>query len=212
MLRDATGKGYSEEEEETFCHMLRTVLGTIAILSSSLSAPSIALLLHLPEEDVLPILSDLHSILDVTDMLAEPVRLHHASFRDSLLNSARCTDTRFWIGEKKMHAHLAEHCLRVLHENLRQDICDLRDATLTIDSIDNAVVAAHMPSHLCYACFYWVDHIRCSDNKAQFLVQIGGFLQKHFLHWLEALSLLRKLANAVEMLVKLGDLCVSYLL
>jgi hypothetical protein len=212
VLRDAIGEVYSEEEGEAFCRMLRTVLGSIAVLFASLSAPSIASLLDLPEDDVPPILSDLHSILDISDNLAEPVRLHHASFRDFLLNSARCTDMRFWVDEKKVHAHLAEHCLRVLCDNLRQDICGLRDATLTVDSIDNAVVAAHLPSHLCYACFYSVDHICRSDNKAQFLVQIESFLQKHLLHWLEALSLLRNLADAVEMLIKLGDLCVSDLL
>jgi hypothetical protein len=189
--------------------MLSTVLVSIAELFLSLSAPSITSLLDLPEEDVPPILSNLRLILDITNNLAQPVRLHHASFRDFLLNSARCTDMRFWVDEEKMHAHLAEHCLRVLRDNLRQDICDLLDANLTDDSIDNAVVAAHLPSYLCYACLYWVDHICHSDNKVQFLVQIESFLQKHHLHWLEALSLLRKLANAVEMLVKLGDLCVS---
>ncbi len=211
VLRDAVSEVYREEEEEAFCHMLRTVLGTIAVLSSSLSAPSIASLLDLPEDDVSPMLSDLHSILDISDDLAEPVRLHHASFRDFLLNSARCTDARFSVDEKKMHARVAEHCLRVLCNNLRQDICDLRDPSITIDDIDNDVVAAHLPSHLCYACFYWIDHVRRSGGEAQFLVQIESVLQKHFLHWLEALSLMRKLADAVVMLVQLEELCVSKL-
>jgi hypothetical protein len=209
VLRSAISEGYSDDDEAAFCLTLRTVLGAIAVLSSTLSAPSMALLLGLPEDDVPTILSDLHSILDITDDLAEPVRLHHASFRDFLLNSARCSDSRFWVDEKQMHARLAEHCLRVLRDNLRQDICDLGDAGITVDSIDNSMVAAHIPSHLCYACFYWVDHIRRSGNKAQLVVQVDSFLQKHLLHWLEALSLLRKLADAVEMLVQLEDLLVS---
>ncbi len=83
------------------------------------------------------------------------------------------------------------------------------DAGVTVESIDYSVVAVHIPSNFCYACFYWVDHIRRSSNKAQLVVQVDGFLQKHLLHWLEALSLLRKLIDAVEMLVQLEDLYVS---
>jgi hypothetical protein len=209
VLRDAIGKGYSDDEAAALCLTLRTVLGTIAVLSASLAAPSIAALLDLPANNVPHILSDLHSIVDITDDVAEPVRLHHASFRDFLLDSARCTDTRFWVNEEQMHASLAEHCLCVLFDNLQQDICDLRDATLIIDGIDDAVLAVHLPSHLCYACLYWVDHIRRSGSKAQFLKQVDSFSQKHLLHWLEVVSLLRKLADAVDMLFQLEDLCVS---
>ncbi len=97
-----------------------------------------------------------------------------------------------------MHTNLAKHCFRVLDGGLRQNICDVRDAASVVDDLHPSFVEAHLPPHLCYACLYWIHHVSGSDNEAQFVGPIEGFLQKHFLHWLEALSLLRKVASAVR--------------
>jgi hypothetical protein len=43
-----------------------------------------------------------------------------------------------------------------------------------------------------------VRHVRHSHNIDKLADSILGFMQKHFLHWLEALSLLNMLGDGVE--------------
>jgi hypothetical protein len=73
-----------------------------------------------------------------------------------------------------------------------------------------------LPPEAQYACRYWVDHLQrgeiglCDDNG-----RVHKFLRQHFLHWLEALSLMRKMSEGVLMITALqsmltvSDLCPS---
>jgi hypothetical protein len=116
---------YDDQEKEELYGMLKATLGTVVVLFSSLSAVSLARLLHIPQMDIGQTLDDLHSILEVPKDEDHPIRLHHPSFRDFLLNKQRCHDQRFWVDEKKAHAALAEGCLRLMFNGLRRDICGL---------------------------------------------------------------------------------------
>jgi hypothetical protein len=69
--------------------MLRQVLGSIVVLFATLSVYSLSRLLSVPQEDLDQTVEDLHSILDVPKDKIRPLRLHHPSFRDFLLNN-RC--------------------------------------------------------------------------------------------------------------------------
>lgn len=58
---------------------------------------------------------------------------------------------------------------------------------------------------VCYSCEFWADHL-CEDGSPsdnQLLDHVFAFLQGHFLHWLESLSLLGKLSGAVPSIRKL---------
>jgi hypothetical protein len=67
-----------------------------------------------------------------------------------------------------------------------------------------------------YACVYWVDHlceIKSSHDEVGLYDNgtIDAFLRKHFLHWLEALSLIKGISDGVLAIAKLiGLLTVSY--
>src|SRR5947209_19273166 len=54
-----------------------------------------------------------------------------------------------------------------------------------------------------YACSYWVDHLCQARHQDQIDLLDGGkvltFLQKHFLHWLEALSLMGNISEGAAM-------------
>ncbi|KAK4164711.1 hypothetical protein QBC43DRAFT_317354 [Cladorrhinum sp. PSN259] len=61
-----------------------------------------------------------------------------------------------------------------------------------------------------YACMFWADHFSFLDgvnakglNGLTDRGRVFEFLKKHFLHWLEALSLMRKLSDAVCSIRKL---------
>ncbi len=138
---------------------LRSVLRSISVLFSSLPVPSLELLLDVGENKVLYILRDLHSIIDVSDNHLQPIRPHHTSVCDYLLDKRRCADNHFLINEQQAHAQLARYCLRVLNDNLHTDLCDLRMPEARILDVDMDVKAGCLPPHLRYACLYWVPHI-----------------------------------------------------
>jgi hypothetical protein len=203
------GDDYSEEEKEALCSVLRTVIGAIAVLFSSLSAFSLESLLYLEEDTVQNTLCDLHSILDVPDDRYRPVRPQHASVRDYVLSSKRCADPRFWVDERQAHMHVARQCLQLMDDNLHKDMLDLRSPETLSRDVSRAEVEQRYPSHLRYACLYWVQHIERSKNAVEFKESVGGFLERHFLHWLESLSWLGKLSDGIEMMALLEALYVS---
>ena len=59
-----------------------------------------------------------------------------------------------------------------------------------------------LPSELQYACRYWVHHL-IQNNPVTELTQVVSFLESHFLHWVEAMSLLGALSDVVEMVQRL---------
>ena len=206
VLKSSVGQGYEEQEREELCETLRTTLGTIAILFSPLPALSLARLLQMPNEDVDQTLDDLHSILDIPEDQSRPVRLHHPSFRDFLLDKARCNDPQFLVDEKEAHGALATFCLQLMSERLERDICDLHSPGALAREVQQERIDQRLPAELQYACLYWVQHVQKSEALLQDDGQVHVFLQKHFLHWLEALSLMRKTSEGILALISLDSI------
>ena len=177
--------------------MLKAILGTIVILFSPLSVVSLARLLYIRKEDIDGTVDDLHSILEVPKDQDHPIRLHHPSFRDFLLDKQRCRDQHFWVDEKEVHSDLARSCLRLMSDNLKNDICDLQAPGTLASKVDSNRLQQFLPAELQYACRYWVQHLQRSKARLHDYGQEHVFLQEHFLHWLEALSLMRKTSECV---------------
>jgi hypothetical protein len=81
--------------------MLKYTLGSIVVLLSPLSTSSLSRLLHFPREDVNRTFKDLYTILNILEDPTLPLRLHHPSFRDFLLNKDRYGD--FWVDKKEAY-------------------------------------------------------------------------------------------------------------
>jgi hypothetical protein len=203
VLKNSVYHTYDEQETEELYNMLRRILGSIVILFSPLSADSLANLLHLPKEDVDQTLEDLHSILDIPDYHARPIRLHHPSFRDFLLDKDRCGDPHFGVNEKQAHGDLADACMRLMSATLKRDICDLRRPGALTNDVEGSRVEQCLPPAVQYACLYWVQHLQRSG--AQLYDQVHQFLREHLLHWLEALSLMRKTSEGVIAITSLDS-------
>ena len=199
VLRNAVGHDYEEKERECLCEILRAILGTIAILFSPLPIFSLAKLLRMSQEDVEKSLDDLHSVLDISNDQTRPIRLHHPSFRDFLLDNDRCVDAHFWVDEKETHESLANSCIKLMSNNLRSL------GPLTRDIHENQMEQC-LPAELQYACLYWVQHLRKSGTPLHDDGQVHLFLQKHLLHWLECLCLMRKIDEAVLAIISLNSI------
>jgi hypothetical protein len=210
VLHSALRNDYNEDEQAELCDSLRTILGAIAISFSSLSASSLESLLYLDENTVQDALCDLHSILDVPKDLHLPIRPQHASVRDYLLNNARCTDLRFWVNEHRAHMHMASCCIQLMDDNLHKDMLGLGSPGTLKREVSGDRIDRRFPSHLRYACLYWVQHIERSKRALDLRKRVNNFLLTHLLHWLESLSWLEKLDDALEMVKLLEALYVSY--
>jgi hypothetical protein len=203
VLKSSTDNNYDELEREELYGTLRAALGIIVILVSPLSIFSLARLLRIPKDDVEQTLDGLHSILNIPKDQAQPVRLHHPSFRDFLLDKDRCSDPQFWVDEKKAHRSLADYSLQLMSENLRRDICDLRSPGALATEVRWEAIEQCLPNELQYACLYWVQHLQKSGARLHDNCQVHKFLQKHLLHWLENLSLMRKTSEGILALISL---------
>lgn len=203
-LTDLTAKRREQLLEE-----FKNVIGAIIILAEPLSISSLASLLNLPEIIVQVRLDALHAVLNIPSHRDGAVHLLHLSFRDFLLDSQRKLSNPFWINEHERQRSLAIQCLGLLLDTnlLRKDICNLRHPGKKRTELDDQTIQACLPSELQYACRYWVYHLKKSKSCiSDFNSQIHRFLEKRFLYWVEALSLIAKVSESVTMIVTLHRL------
>jgi heterokaryon incompatibility protein (HET) len=206
VLKNSVSSDYSNEEREELYGMLRYILGSIVILSSPLSPYSLSKLLHVSKEEVDQTLDDLHAILEVTKDQTRPLRLHHPSFRDFLLNKDRCDDSNFWVDEKQAHQMLAGSCIQLLSASLKEDICGVTIPGTLIADVESGRVEECLPLEVQYACLHWVQHLQRSGSQLRDNDDVDQFLRNHFLHWLEALSWMKKISEGILEMISLESI------
>ncbi|KAG9230375.1 heterokaryon incompatibility protein-domain-containing protein [Amylocarpus encephaloides] len=210
VLKHSISSVYSDEEKKMAYDILKHTVGSIVVLLSPLSALSVSMLLHLSKEVVDQTFEDLYAILDIPENPTRPLRLHHPSFRDFLLNKERCEE--FWVDEKEAHQKLATCCIKLISHTLKKDIYEMRAPGSQVSQNKSTRVEKCLPPEVQYACLYWVQHLQKSGSKAYDDGEVHRFLQAHLLHWLEALGWLGKTSEGIQALLSLEayDL-VSYL-
>jgi hypothetical protein len=197
VLKQSISPNFTKEEGEELYGMLRHVLGCIVVLFSPLSADSLGRLLDVTKHDMDQRLDGLHTILDIPKDETRPLHLHHPSFRDFLLNKDRCNDPKFWVDEKQAHQMLANNCIRLMSTSLKQNICGVDVPGVLVDEVESSLVEQCLPPEAQYACLYWVQHVQKSGAQLHDDDQVHQFLQTHFLHWLEALSWMRRMSEGI---------------
>ncbi len=197
-----------EREKEKLSREFTEIVGSIVVLKDPLSIVSLAHLLNIPKEDIRCRLDLLHSVLSIPVEEDLPVRLLHLSFRDFLLDTQKHAKS-FWVDKKEMHKRLARKCLQLMSssKDLKQNMCNLKCGTL-ISEINKQIVDNALSPELQYACRYWVHHLKQSGGCIKDRDGVHAFLQKHFLYWLEALSLMRKASENIRTINSLQSLIV----
>jgi hypothetical protein len=192
---------YRKQEKKRWYTLVRETLGAIVLLQSPLSASSLAQLLRVHAEDVHRTLYELHSIVDVPHDQNRPVRLHHPSFRDFLLNKSRCGDA-FWVDEKQAHQRLASNCLQLMSSSLKQDACGVGTPGALVAEVERTQLEQCLRPELQYACRYWIQHLVKSGAQLCDGGQVHSFLQEHFLHWLEVLGWMGKVPEGIHAIAR----------
>jgi hypothetical protein len=185
-------ENFSEMEKVDLYATLNEALGSIVLLFSPLAMESLAELLGKPLVDIKETLNDLHTILNIPEQTFRPIRLHHPTFRDFLLDKNRCVDPNFWVDEKKMHEVLADHCLTLMEKKLKTDICGLRSPGILLIDVDPHRIERCISPGLQYASLYWAQHYRRSGTILSDNDRVDRFFREHFLHWLEVINLMGK--------------------
>ena len=68
------------------------------------------------------------------------------------------------------------------------------------------MVESCIPLDVQYACRNWVYHLRQSNTVPHDNDRTHRFFQHHFLHWLEALSLIGKMSDSIYLIQTLEAL------
>jgi hypothetical protein len=203
--------GYGRTRQEQIVHDVREALGTIILLESPLSVASLSSLMGLTTRSIRARISSLHSVLRIPDDERLPVKIFHLSFRDFLVDPRTREKSPFWVDEKEMNVKISNCCLSVMRNHLKKNICDLPSHGTERKDIDSQRIDHHLPSELRYACRYWIHHVSRSRNPGIQVEYILAFLEVHFLHWVEVLSILGIVSEVIGGIASLKSaIPVSY--
>ena len=197
ILQEAFGDEDPEDDPK-----IRSVLGTVVLAANPLSPSSIATLLGFETKDVTPLLLSIHSLLILHDDTNHPVQSFHKSFPDFITNPIQCTNQRFHISPHH-HFELLVSCLKLMNLTLEKNMCHLPEAVKNSE-VDNLQERAekYINHALQYACKSWHKHLvnEPTANRHEFASALHCFLETKFLCWLEVLSVLGTVRNAVDAL------------
>jgi hypothetical protein len=176
------------------CRMLGIIL--CARVPLSYSVIDALLEFHLSRK----IITHLRCVLDST--AKGEFRILHASFYDYLV-SERCRYEPWSIDLERHNKELALRCIKLLDKELRENICDM-----TLPYLSRKKT---LPEAISYACQFWIDHVCLISNTADDISnQIKNFLDKHLLHWMEVMAILKchdRTIRSIDNLMKWLQVC-----
>jgi hypothetical protein len=212
ILERSINRAQDGPDKSRLLQAFKQVVGSIAILIEPLSAVALAKLLNVRTEAVNLRVRNLHSVLNVPRSEKNPIRLLHPSFRDFLLDKDRGVDSNIWVDGTQAHRTLADSCIQLMSISLRQDICGMDAPGVLIASVESSRVEQCLPPEVQYACLYWVQHLEKCGGQIYDNDNVHHFLQTHLLHWLEALSWMRKISEGILAIISLGSIASVSLL
>ena len=160
----------------------------------------------------------IQSLLVIGEDSAQPVRPFHKSFPDFITDPSRCVDTRFYTCPSRLHLEFTINCLRMMTNELEQDLLSLPEYSLNSEIEDlQTRIDGRISLALQYACRPWHSHLTETGGEvAEVIPFLRDFLQSKFLAWLEVLSVLGDMRSAsvgLERLLEwLQEVCFNFFL
>ena len=195
---------FSEEDPEVDSKV-RSIIGTVVLLVNPLPPSGVAKLIGLNPKEVIQLLELVQSLLTLNDDPNYPVKPFHRSFPDFITNQLRCSNRRFYISPENLHLELAVNCLKIMNDELVQNILSLPNYALNSEVKNlQARIKVHISIALQYACKSWYNHlIMAQGDVTNVIFHLYLFLEQKFLAWLEVASVLGVTRGAVVALEKL---------
>jgi len=182
-----------------------SILGAVVLATNPLSPSIIAKLLGFDAEDVLSSLSPANSLFLLWKDVNYPIQSFHRSFPDFITNPTQCTNQRFYISPPNHHLELLVGCLDLMNQALKRNMCKLPDTVTNLDISDlKERTEKHIDPALQYACTSWHIHLvnahTIPAHAPTITPTLRQFLGTKFLFWLEVLSILGAVRNAIDAL------------
>ncbi|KAE8334979.1 hypothetical protein BDV24DRAFT_169665 [Aspergillus arachidicola] len=176
---------------------------TISILvRRPLSLSELALLAKIEESMIRSIVHDCRSFLTIQ---GDTVYLFHQSVQDYLQENYN----RLQVQPREyIHQSIFELSLKGMEGQLKRNMYKLPCAGSGFE--DNSLPAPDPLRAIRYSCRFWVYHLKHSDPMYNSSDMIYSFLRKHFLHWLEAMSLMYMMPDSIEIIEELKPLTTSH--
>ncbi|KAL2829454.1 quinon protein alcohol dehydrogenase-like superfamily [Aspergillus cavernicola] len=200
----------SDKESLETVDYCRRILAAVTVAHRPLDLDDLGLVANLPPE----LTEDSAALEEVVDLCGnfltvreDTIYFVHHSAKEYL--SAHTDKNLFREGHIAVHSGIVSRALEGMSATLCRDIWDLRDPGCSIDDIDPP--EPNPLQRIGYACVYWIEHICELDTQSQHHLglcdngDVDLFFREHFLHWLEALSLLESIQSAEQMIGKLEN-------
>ncbi|KAI1119517.1 putative WD-repeat protein [Nemania sp. NC0429] len=189
------------EEAAKIYASFNRVVGSIVVLSDTVTPAQLATILAEPEDNILPLLRSLYSVLDIPEEPEKRIRLVHPSFRDFLLDPARSSKKNLWVNAKATHRDLLFCGLRLMKEHLRRNMCDIEWPGTRVREIPKAHIDQLISHPIQYVCHNWIYHLQQSDVDPNEALEIVDFFNSRFLYWLETLAWIGRLPEGINMII-----------
>ena len=193
---------YDESEHKA----AQSILGAILVTHEQLTDEHLSELLGLAIDIVHDVLSRLQPLL--RSDRGRPVRVLHASFIDFICDLSRCQDPKWYIITSAHHLNLAFHCLRVMQQGLKFNICGIETSYYLnneIENIEERVNEAITPV-LTYASRYWVNHMESGSSSKEgshaLADRVQDFISHRLLYWIELFSVKGQISMVPAILKK----------
>jgi len=204
--------GMDAEDDEK----VRFVIGAVVLAVNPLPPSAIATLVELGKREVMDLLRLIQSLLKLPEDPDSPVLPFHKSFPDFITDPLRCPDERFHISPGTGHLRLALDCLKLMNDNLEQNLLSLPDYALNSEIEDlEARTKGRVGVALEYACRSWHNHLtEVRGDVTTIVPALRRFMQERFLAWLEVLSVTGAARGAVialeNLMPWLREVCLPY--
>lgn len=186
-----------EEDNEDMARLFQRIVGPIITIFEEQTETTLSKLLVVPSTEISQILQPLRSVLNLPEDENSPIQLFHQSFRDYILNGKRCSILASHVDKTEAHENLFTKCIELMSKRLTRDLCNLGRPGTLIGEVEESIIKDCLPPDVQYACRYWVSHLKESKVALSDGNKVLAFLQKHLLHWLEAMSLIRQTSEGV---------------
>ncbi|KAG8995954.1 POC1 centriolar protein A [Tulasnella sp. 427] len=147
------------------------------------------------------------SLIFIPESPLGEMQIMHTSIRDFLCNT-QIQDTPYFINLQNAHDSLARKCIQSMNRDLKKNICNLTDLSLSNSHPEVQTAAAkHIPAGLIYCCRTWALHLTSDSKKLNSQEDPGAinptdliaFSTQKILFWVEVMSLIFRLQEAFHL-------------
>jgi hypothetical protein len=187
---------------------LRDIIEIVIFAQHPLTPRALSELLNIKTDELISYLSTLVSVLVIPDANSSDgvIRPLHQSFHDFVCQHSGRVHDDLAIDATIANVHLTEYCLSRLSQDLHFDMCEIRDPSLFNVEVEDMQdrLEKYVSLALRYSCEFWAVHclytVQASGSQGEVPLGLLEFCNTHLLHWIELLSLVNGLNDAVRIM------------